>query len=47
MVRTAAGDYGKFTGLNFKDLTKLIDLNDFENSYSICELLQRALPNRN
>ena len=46
MVRTAAGDYGKFTSLIPKDLIKLIDLNHFVNSCSIHELLQRALPNR-
>ena len=46
MIRTTAGDYGKFTSFIPKDLIKLIDLNHFINSCSICELLQRALQNR-
>ena len=46
MVRTAAGDYRKFTNLILKDLIKLIDLNHFVNPRSICKLHQRALPNR-
>ena len=41
MVRTAAGNYVKFTDLILKDLIKLIGLNCL-----ICELLQRPLPNR-
>ena len=46
MVRTTAGDYGKFTNLILKDFIKLIDLNHLVNPCSIRELLQRALPNR-
>ena len=44
MVRTAAGDYGIFTSHILKDSIKFIDLNHFMNSYSIRELLQKALP---
>ena len=39
MVRTAAGDYGKFTSLILKDLIKLINLNHFVHYCLICELL--------
>ena len=46
MVRTAAGDYGKFTNLILKDLIKLIDVNHFVYSCSICDLVQRALLKR-
>ena len=46
MVRTAAGDYAKFTSTILKDLIKLIDLNHFVTSRTIRELLQRALPKR-
>ena len=46
MVRTVAGDYGRLKSLILKDLIILIDLNLFVNSCSICELLQRALPDR-
>ena len=46
MVRTAAGNYAKFTCTILKDLIKLIDLNHFFTSRAIRELLQRTLPKR-
>ena len=39
MVRTAAGDYAKFTSTILKDLITLIDLNCFVASRTIREIL--------
>ena len=46
MVRTTAGDNAEFTSTILKDLIKLIDLNHFNTSRTIRELLQRTLPQR-
>ena len=45
IVRTASGDYRKFTGLILKYSIKLINFNRFIKSCSILELLEKVLQN--